>query len=475
MSGELDLRGVHQSHQPDPAFVVALEQRLEAVLAGTTTDDLAIDGRRVIELDAPAPTTGPAPRRRMLRAVLAAAAVIVLLAALAVIARRDDTVTVGPTPTPAPAPAPIGPRANGWVAQGFGSGIWIERDDGREQHVDYPEAGGSDEACPAFSPDGARLMLGRRDRSTSAAALDILLVNRTDSLLKSIPLDGIRSMPCAIWASDGRWAALGGAGSVWVVDTETAEVRQLPGYDATDLEWRPGTDELAITGRGKRGSSLSENAPIDVYTVSTREVRTVGDVEASELTWSPDGTTIAFTSRADPGNPAVMSGITLIDADGSNPRPLTTDSYVADHGIGVVWSPRGDLIAYQRARADCNGDACYERSEVVLVTATGTDPANPIGTERAVPPLVNNLDLARFTDRYNGLPPFHAYEWYADSVTWSPDGTQLLYVAGTAGLLTVPVDGTQQVVVLSGDALIGPEDESAIFPWIPLQQWQPLP
>src|SRR6185503_21385966 len=99
---------------------------------------------------------------------------------------------------------------------------------------------------------------------------------------------------------------------------------------------------------------------------------------------------------SDPQHPDVNSGITLIDADGTNPRPLTTDSYVADHGIGVVWSPRGDLIAYQRTRNDCTGDACYERSEVVLVTATDTDPANPIGTQRAVPPVVNNLDLARF-------------------------------------------------------------------------------
>ena len=58
--------------------------------------------------------------------------------------------------------------------------------------------------------------------------------------------------------------------------------------------------------------------------MSTGEVRTIDDVEAAELTWSPDGTTIAYTQSV-PGAADTKSGITLIDADGTNPRPLTTD------------------------------------------------------------------------------------------------------------------------------------------------------
>ena len=39
MTNELDLARVHQTHEPDPAFVTALEQRLEAILAGAAHFD----------------------------------------------------------------------------------------------------------------------------------------------------------------------------------------------------------------------------------------------------------------------------------------------------------------------------------------------------------------------------------------------------------------------------------------------------
>ncbi len=263
----------------------------------------------------------------------------------------------------------------------------------------------------------------------------------------------------AIWAPDGRWVALGGGGSVWVVDTQTAEVRQLPVSDATDLEWRPGTDQLAITGQ----SWPNPNTPIDIYTVSTGELRTIDGVEAVRFTWSPDGTTIAY-SQGVPGAADTMSGISLVDADGTNRRTLTTDDWV-EQGIGPVWSPRGDQIVYQRERADCADPACYERSEVILVTATDDDPENPIGTERAIPPIPND---------FYGEPGLNPQWWYANSVTWSPDGTQLLY-SGGPGLLRVPVDPAGPPIVLSDDPLTNLYTDYTTKPWIALQAWQPVP
>ena len=69
-----------------------------------------------------------------------------------------------------------------------------------------------------------------------------------------IALDGFHALPgfdphpCATWAPDGRWVAFAGGGEVWVVDTQTGEIRRLPDLRPSDLEWRPGTDELAIAG-----------------------------------------------------------------------------------------------------------------------------------------------------------------------------------------------------------------------------------
>src|SRR2546423_886996 len=42
--------------------------------------------------------------------------------------------------------------------------------------------------------------------------------------------------------------SLAGTGAVWVVDTKTRAIRRLPGLRPSDLEWRPGTDDLAIAG-----------------------------------------------------------------------------------------------------------------------------------------------------------------------------------------------------------------------------------
>jgi hypothetical protein len=405
-------------------------------------------------------------RSRRGRAVTGLAAVVVLALAgvgLAV-ALRDDPAPTRLQVTHDPAP-PTALPANGWVAS-FSS-FGLERFGATSGPEEVLEGTGT-QACPAFSPDGERLMFGREDDGGDDSLVVVSVAeDGRASPLATIPLDGTEDsregIPCATWAPDGRWAALGGGGSVWAVDTETAEVRQLPVYDATDLEWRPGTDQLAITGPAEPNHSVGGNNPISIYTVSTGEMRTIDGVEAAEFTWSPDGTTIAYSQAvAEPGD--TRSGIKLVGADGTNRRTLTTDDWV-EQGIGPVWSPRGDQIVYQRERADCTDPACSERTEVILVTATDDDPENPIGTERVIPPIPN--------DFYGetGLDPG---PWYANSITWSPDGTELLY-SGVVGLLRVPVDPARPPIVLSDDPVTNLYTDYTTKPWIALQPWQPVP
>ena len=117
-------------------------------------------------------------------------------------------------------------------------------------------------------------------------------------------------------------------------------------------------------------------------------------------------------------------------------------------GIGPVWSPDGRVIAYQRSISG------GESSEVVLVTATDDDADDPIGTETVIhPPTTPGTD--------------GPVSWYPESVTWSPDGTMLLYVAtndacrsrsspecvaqrgfSLDGVVAVPVDPTRAPFIL---------------------------
>jgi dipeptidyl aminopeptidase/acylaminoacyl peptidase len=174
------------------------------------------------------------------------------------------------------------------------------------------------------------------------------------------------------------------------------------------------------------------STPVTVYSVSTGELRQLGSVRAAHLTWSPDGSTLAYTSgENDPDE------LWLVDADGANERLLTHVDR-AIHGIGPVWSPTGDRIAYQRLGGQCRG--CGEEHEVVLVNVAD-------GNQTVIEPPE--------TDRPNG-----SAVWYPWDVTWSPDGTTLLYTAwslgeqaagngGSSGVIAVPADTPSDATVLT--------------------------
>jgi Tol biopolymer transport system component len=360
------------------------------------------------------------------------------------------------------------PVLNGWAAFASGSStgtsdIYLVREGEAPHRIVVEGSDTASELCPAFSPDGERLIfwsgIGNPTDWYHDGALVVATVADDGSVmpLTTVPLAGGVDPTCATWAPDGRWIAFADGGAVSVADTTTTEVRRLVNYIPSDLEWRPGTDELAIAGKVETvEESLGwSNGPLVIYSVSTGQTRTVGDLEVRDVAWSPDGQTLAYTQYFLHGSDCIecTSGISLIDADGSNERPLTTTHHRAygPSEISIQWSPRGDLIAYGRP---C--DACGYDTEIVLVNVTADDPATPIGTETILaPPLTETAGGFR--------------EWYPASFSWAPDGTGLLY-ALPDGPVVVPIDSDRRPQELTDHSELNPAPVP-FSPYLRTQQW----
>ena len=126
MSSELDLRDVHQFHQPDRSFVEALERRLGAILAGDlTAGHLAGHGGDDVDLEVSVVAL-PRPRRSVVLLALGATAAVVSVAVLGVVSWRlegsgnvrstEDRPTSPATSVATPMVPPLGPFVGAWVS-----------------------------------------------------------------------------------------------------------------------------------------------------------------------------------------------------------------------------------------------------------------------------------------------------------------------------------------------------------------------
>jgi Tol biopolymer transport system component len=424
------------------------EQRLERALrqgppfaTGYVPSSLALDVRPVVR--------GPASVGRL---VLVIAVAVLLLAGLIA-----GSLALGLFHKE------VRPASNGWIAFAqFGSGPrgpdgWVERDiylvrEGEAAHrIVGSDADRLDQVCPAFSPDGSRLAHGEANGTADTGYRDAALVisdidaagNASES--RRIDVGGAFPPPCAVWSADGRRVAFSvpltsprnpdrsAAGSqVWVATVADGHVDVLPDLLATDLEWSPDGSQLAIaSGQAElvRGQSLRDGS-LRLYDADSGAMRTlVGPSGVGSLTWSPDGNRIAYQRGSSDGGDMDQE-IWVVQVDGSGEHRIAR-GFGSIYGVGPVWSPTGDRIVYQRMK-----HAGTEAHDVVLVT--------PDGRSAVVLP-----DLR--------LPGTDAsVSWRPDSVTWSPDGRELLYSAWSVGeqprerrtLVSLPLDRGSDAVLL---------------------------
>jgi Tol biopolymer transport system component len=378
--------------------------------------------------------------------------------------------------------------ANGWVAfarssdpSGLGErDISLVREGQAAHRIIGSDSDGLDQICPAFSSDGARLAHGAAEGTSDTgyrgAALVISDVDAAGNAAESLRIDvgGTLPPPCANWSPDGRMVAFGGPAAspinprqpaiwseLWVVTLEGLEIDVVPDVFASDLEWSPDGNQLAMVSghTDPVDSNRWRDGAISLYSVGSGEIRAlVGPSGVSSLSWSPDGRRIAFQRGTPEGR---NQEIWVAEVDGSA-EYLLASGFSTDHGIGPVWSPAGDWIVYQRICAtnpSIPTAPCREESEVVLIPSDGELGGRLPGDGEVVRP---HLQLPGGDE---------SGPWFPFRVTWSPDGKELLYTAwgrDSIALIAVPIDPSSPPIVLHAGSDISVYDGDGA---VPIQSW----
>jgi PKD repeat protein len=232
---------------------------------------------------------------------------------------------------------------------------------------------------PRWSPDGSRVAF-------TGDGADILVVTLADGSVANLTNHPARDWG-ARWSRDGRIAFVSDRDGpleiveIYVMDMDGANPTRLThnvGFNGA-FDWSPDGGRIAF-------ASDRDGAP-ELYVMNadgssvTRLTYGVGFM--GTFAWSRDGGRIAFDTLA--------TGISAINADGTNFVPLTPDS-PGDHG--AVFSPVGDRLAMLTSR--------FGAANIAVMDGDAT--VTPVGAA-------------------------------GSQLVWSPDGGRLAFVGTTASLL----------------------------------------
>jgi TolB protein len=269
----------------------------------------------------------------------------------------------------------------------------------------------------------------------------------------------------------GRIAFSGGpphAEDVYVINADGTDLTRVTTDPAADFDpsWSPDGERIAY--RHQPGDDLST----DIYTIKThgsglRNLTRSDGVADWGPAWSPDRNEIAWNS--DPDRAGVFRGY-LMQADGSNMRPLGADVWVEY----PAWSPDGTKLAFMGQTPQGT-----ENYEIYVVNADGaglrrlTHSPGPDGWPAWSPDgqeilFASVRDDCAFSEAPNckttgDIGPYHTlYVMHADGshqtrvsdvfgqiADWSSDGRYIV-VEGRGGLSVMRADGSGLTTLLTG-------------------------
>lgn len=209
---------------------------------------------------------------------------------------------------------------------------------------------------------------------------ELHIVDPDGQVIKRIPLPvNIKSVHG--WSPDGRHVIVQAKDvpELWAVDVaagESVRLTDTPTVNEQESDWSP--DRSLVAYASDCGDAWTPDGPCpwSIWTVrpdgSDRRRLTPDDGYVSMWPiWAPDGKHLAYTQGpADPADAVVDGTVYVIDADGSNPRRITT----FDSGFAGVlgWSPDGSTIIVGYVRQDRAGG--IEAVETWIMGADGSNP-----------------------------------------------------------------------------------------------------
>ena len=295
---------------------------------------------------------------------------------------------------------------------------------------------------PAWSPDGTRLAF-YSGRSGNDDIWAINIDGTAEAQLTEDPASDRRPA----WSRDGTKIVFdsdrAGSHDIWIMNADGSDQRQLTTSPGEEMfaSFNPDGSQVIFYGY--------EGGRNDIWTMDTDGsnlqslTSSLADETQSQCTfachtpaYSPDGETIAFHADKDGAR-----NIWVMDADGNNPRQLTTTSSSGDiNNFLPSWSPDGRII-FQAEKP------------VALTIRTDIRMINPDGSD----------EVTLFTEVAHGGP-----------FVWSPDGTRVALHSqrGGAGNFDIFVatfgEATEQDE--SGQAGTPTEEEVAIEEEVPKEE-----